>query len=178
MNIIHMYRINDQLWNVQSTILVFPLSARKTNNFRKITSPLFIAIICGIEYLDINKTIKFPLKFLNYIFSLLVLSQIHIKTRNGIVLNDIANQGQISKICLQAIVKCGLKHKTKTDCLRLNKNRIKSGQIYCRKYVSRCSSLKFAGLFTILKHRTVTLDIIAFMNILTKYRHICSFYKC
>ena len=74
-------------------ILVFPLSARKTNNFRKITSNLFIDIICGIEYLDINKTIKFPLKFLKYLISFLVLSQIHIKTRNGIVLNDIANQG-------------------------------------------------------------------------------------
>ena len=68
--------------HIPLAFLIVLQSPRKTNTFRKLTSHSFLDIICGIEYLYINKTIKFNLKSVKDLFSLSILSQIHFKTLN------------------------------------------------------------------------------------------------
>ena len=60
--------------HIPLAFLIVLQSPRKTNTFRKLISHSFLDIICGIEYLYINKTIKPHLGSLKNLFSLLVLS--------------------------------------------------------------------------------------------------------
>ena len=91
----HIYSVDDQLLNEPQyniiTFLEFPVSARKTNNIRKLSCQSFLDIIGGIEYPYTNKTKKFHYLVLEYLICISILSQINFKPRNGFVLNDNKN---------------------------------------------------------------------------------------